>query len=847
DRVTAEIARLEAESEAYSRQDSMADIEATERDITDTQNKIREKTKAITGLREQEGVLSKERQELLEAVWRTAPPAVREGYTWLMESGIDGIHGLLIEHVDILEQYRLCAEVTGGLSLFNVLVENDEVGEECLNFIREKQAEIGKPLRITLTPLEQVRAIINDVDYPRGELPDILPLIDVIESPDWARCAVEQVWRKHVLIPDLEIGSKLADFHLDGVTESGDTITWKGLMKGGYIDPGQYTRLRNWYRAEDLEEDLRKVGDAIAGAEGEVRELRTTETELEQHLVDLRFTAQTRFNAECARVRQANECREALHGLRNSLEIASKLNREYEAEKKQLKLDIAAIKAEIKTKKLPPGALTAAEAQQLENVEAEIKEREERMAQIAEGAAELADAIARLRARESFLSATRIPSLQDQLKGLELSHTDAAMSRRERQRRQQWLAGELAEIEQELAICEERRAELEESTASKSKSVEGMEEEITESERAILKLTETYDEKKNEIADYEERFKIADAKLDEIVTGLSGNAERIEDETRKIGEGVTIRELQRRVLECKAELEKYPLVNNKAIEQFSQFDVQYKELMRGQDEMDQGQVAIDELITKLDGEKDNNIIKSFAQINEHFAATFRELVPTGTAKMKLLKRDPGLEDEREDDEEEHELGAAATVDEKGVAPGSDEVTEDIIEDTLPELGKSCKPSRGIFRAAPELSQGLVTPAIPSSARVLYAGVSVEVTFSSSAGHMRKMHELSGSQKSVVAVALLFAVLRSEQPPLYLLDEIDSALDAQYREAFARLISSVTNPNPLGHRPPPPAQVICSTFRPEICRIADRCYEVSIAHRSSRVTLLSDYDQYFAQA
>ncbi|KAF4746023.1 hypothetical protein FOZ62_000370 [Perkinsus olseni] len=286
------------------------------------------------------------------------------------------------------------------------------------------------------------------------------------------------------------------------------------------------------------------------------------------------------------------------------------------------------------------------------------------MAQIAEGAAELADALARLRARESFLSATRIPSLQEQLKGLEISHTDAAMARRERERRQEWLAGELAEIEQELAICEERRAELEESTASKGKSVEGMEEEIAESERAIVKLTETYDEKKNEIADYEERFKIADAKLDEIVTGLSGNAERIEDETRKIGEGVTIRELQRRVLECKAELEKYPLVNNKAIEQFSQFDVQYKELMRGQDEMDQGQVAIDELITKLDGEKDNNIIKSFAQINEHFAATFRELVPTGTAKMKLLKRDPGLEDEREDDEEEHELGAAATVDEK---------------------------------------------------------------------------------------------------------------------------------------------------------------------------------------
>lgn len=35
-------------------------------------------------------------------------------------------------------------------------------------------------------------------------------------------------------------------------------------------------------------------------------------------------------------------------------------------------------------------------------------------------------------------------------------------------RRRQWLAGELAEIEQELALREERRAELEESIVSKS-------------------------------------------------------------------------------------------------------------------------------------------------------------------------------------------------------------------------------------------------------------------------------------------------------------------------------------------------------------------------------------------
>lgn len=42
----------------------------------------------------------------------------------------------------------------------------------------------------------KVRIINSDVSYPRGEVANILPLVDVIESPDWARCAVEQVWRR---------------------------------------------------------------------------------------------------------------------------------------------------------------------------------------------------------------------------------------------------------------------------------------------------------------------------------------------------------------------------------------------------------------------------------------------------------------------------------------------------------------------------------------------------------------------------------------------------------------------------------------------------------------------------
>lgn len=110
--------------------------------------------------------------------------------------------------------------------------------------------------------------------------------------------------------------------------------------------------------------------------------------------------------------------------------------------------------------------------------------------------------------------------------------------------------------------------------------------------------------------------------------------------------------------------------------------------------------------------------------------------------------------------------------------------------------------------------------------------------------MREMQQLSGGQKSLVALALIFAIQKCDPAPFYLFDEIDQALDAQHRKAVSGHVPSVGVLTPAachmitdsslfadmivelaGH-----AQFITTTFRPELLESADKFYGVKFRNK-----------------
>lgn len=79
----------------------------------------------------------------------------------------------------------------------------------------------------------------------------------------------------------------------------------------------------------------------------------------------------------------------------------------------------------------------------------------------------------------------------------------------------------------------------------------------------------------------------------------------------------------------------------------------------------------------------------------------------------------------------------------------------------------------IFTLLSSRSKNLVFLTNQESDSDQFAGVSIRVSFvGKNHGEMREMNQLSGGQKSLVALALIFAIQKCDPAPFYLFDEID---------------------------------------------------------------------------
>ncbi|KAJ5280739.1 Chromosome segregation protein SudA [Penicillium angulare] len=221
-------------------------------------------------------------------------------------------------------------------------------------------------------------------------------------------------------------------------------------------------------------------------------------------------------------------------------------------------------------------------------------------------------------------------------------------------------------------------------------------------------------------------------------------------------------------------LKKYSHVNKKAFEQYNNFTKQRETLTNRREELDASQKSIDDLISVLDQRKDEAIERTFKQVSREFATVFEKLVPAGRGRLIIQRK----------------------------------------------TDRTARPEEEMDSDEEEVRQSVEN----------YVGVGISVSFNSKHDDQQRIQQLSGGQKSLCALALVFAIQACDPAPFYLFDEIDANLDAQYRTAVAQMLQSISDSTN--------GQFICTTFRPEMLHVAEKCYGVSFRQKASTIDVVS---------
>ncbi|KAK4540112.1 hypothetical protein LTR36_009777 [Oleoguttula mirabilis] len=692
----------------------------------------------------------------------------------IRQHNIQGAYGALGDLFEFGEKYKTAIEVTAGTSLFHYVVDNDFTATTILEILQKEKGG-----RVTFMPLNRLKP--TTVNIPKAS--DAVHLVTKLRYDPIYEKAFQQVFGKTIVCPNLQVASQYARSHgVTAITPEGDRSDKKGALTGGYHDV-RNSRTDGMKRASKA----RKEHEQHATRKSEIQhELEAINQQITKAMSELQKIEQRRMQLEGGYGPLRDELRRresVLNNKRDELEEKQRSRDNVENLVQDLGAQMSGYEAELASdfKK----TLSNEEEHQLDNISAQLPELRKRYAEVSLERSELeaTKSTLELELRENLrLRLDQLQTSADVEGDTTRDGTGSNTRLKERQRDLKRVSKALDSInvkldENETAIEEARQQlqQVEETRASKAQQIEDLSRAI----RNHQKATEKGAQKRAALT----------SRLNEVGTQIRNLGVLPDAAFGAQYANMASNVATTRLHKVQDALKKFQgKVNKKAFEQFAQFERQREVLEARRIELDSSDGSIRELIDVLDQRKDEAIERTFRQVSREFAGIFERLVPAGKGRLVIQRRS----------DRQAAAGRQQAADESG---DDDE-------------------------AAAQRAGGGVES---------YTGVGIAVSFNSKHDDQQRIQQLSGGQKSLCALAFVFAIQASDPAPFYLFDEIDANLDAQYRTAVADMIlKRCSEAGEEGGF----SQFICTTFRPEMLLVAEKCYGVSYLNKASSIDVVS---------
>ncbi|WP_246999081.1 chromosome segregation protein SMC [Halosolutus gelatinilyticus] len=610
--------------------------------------------------------------------------------TTILNSGIGGVHGAVAQLGSVSSEYAVACETAAGGRLANVVVDDDVVGQQCIEHLKSRNAG-----RATFLPMTDMRKR----GLPKAPSdPGVVGFAyDLVEFDSQYASVFSYVLGDTLVVQDLETArSYMGDYRM--VTLDGDLVEKSGAMTGGsrkgsrysFTGGGEGQLERVAKQITDLQDERESLREELRDVEGRLDdardrktdaadEVRSIETEIEK-LDDRRETIEGDVERLEGELEELREERESVDERMN--EIADEIETKT-ATVESIEADIAELEAELEDSKIPE--LTA----QIEELEAEIDEREDRISEIDGKLNELS--------LEKEYAEDAIDDLHDDI--------EAAQNRK-------------AEHEERIADCEETIEQKREALEAKHEAVAELEDELAELKDERGDLKEELSEARTERDQQQDRVNAVESKLEdrrERAGNLEWEIESLESEVgdydpEDVPDHDTVLEM---IDLLAADMEAMEPVNMLAIDEYDEVRGDLEELEDAKATLVEEADGIRDRIEQYETQKKETFMTAYEAISSHFTEIFEKL-SEGTGTLHL----------------ENE--------------------------------------------ADPFDGGLTMKAQPGDKPI------------------QRLDAMSGGEKSLTALAFIFAIQRHNPAPFYALDEVDAFLDAVNAERIGEMVDELSD-------------------------------------------------------
>jgi len=218
---------------------------------------------------------------------------------------LNGIFGKLGDLGTVPTEVDIAASTSGGKMLTYILVANAEAGENCINYLKKNKLGRGRFLL-----LDKSKKYSNYLNCPQ-DLPENCPrVLDFVECEDMFRTAFAQCFGNTLLCQDMDQATRVSygERRYRCVTRRGNLIEKSGMMTGGGRPIKGLIKTQGRQKGKKgapdefvTQEELDALKEVMSNIDSEIKQVKSEQRNFEREL-EKKKNVQSQWDLKCKQI-----------------------------------------------------------------------------------------------------------------------------------------------------------------------------------------------------------------------------------------------------------------------------------------------------------------------------------------------------------------------------------------------------------------------------------------------------------------------------------------------------------------------------------------------------------------